>query len=231
MEVWRNDGVPPSVPLMMTEGNLTAGQGGMSLDIMGALWLADFEGAFLTAGGAASYHYHLIPEALRRGCDAGGGTFGFVHVDDEYAIKGYFSQYFATQLITREWVQPVDEMHRLFLVASDVRDGDGVTLVTAYAVLRPDGEWSLLVVNKDRDHAHTVNIRFRGESGPESDRSFFGPLTLSVFGSAQYQWHAAGANGYAEPDGPPLKFTLKADARTAYELPKASIMVIRGKLR
>lgn len=231
MAVWRNDGVPASVPLMMTEGNLTAGQGGMSLDIMGALWLADFEGAFLTAGGAASYHYHLIPEALRRGCDAGGGTFGFLHVDAEYALKGYFSQYFATQLITREWVQPVDQMHRLYRVASDVRNDDGTALVTAYAVLRPDGEWSLLVVNKDRDKAHTVNIRFRGEGGPESDRSFFGPLTVSVFGAEQYQWHAAGAASYAEPDGPPVKSTLQADARTAYELPQASIMVIRGKLR
>lgn len=231
MDVWRNDGVPASVPLMMTEGNLTAGQGGMSLDIMGALWLADFEGAFLTAGGAASYHYHLIPEALRRGCDDGGGTFGFLHVDAEYSLKAYFSQYFATQLITREWVQPVDQMHGLFRVASDVRNADGVTLVTAYAVLRPDGEWSLLVVNRDRGHAHAVNIHFRGASGPRSDRSFFGPLTVSLFGAAQYQWHAAGANSYAEPDGPPVKSILQADARTMYEIPRASIVVIRGKLR
>jgi hypothetical protein len=230
MDVWRNDGVPAGVPLMMTEGNLSAGQGGMSLDIMGALWLADFEGAFLTAGGAASYHYHLIPEPLRGGCDAGGGTFGFVNVDAEYALKGYFSQYFATQLITREWVQPVDQAHRLFRVASDVRNGDGVTLVTAYAVLRPDGEWSLLVVNKDRDQAHTVSIRFRGDSGRESDRSFFGPLAVSVFGAAQYQWHAAGAASYADPDRSPLKSTLQAGARTVYELPRASIMVIRGNL-
>jgi hypothetical protein len=231
LEVWRNDGVPASVPLMMTEGNLSAGQGGMSLDIMGALWLADFEGAFLTAGGAASYHYHLIPEALRSGCDDGGGTFGFLGVDSEYALKSYFSQYFAAQLITREWVQPVDQAHRLFRVASDVRAGDGTVLVTAYAVLRPDGEWSLLIVNKDRDRAHNVRIRFRGEAGPASDRSFLGPVAVSVFGAAQYQWHAAGAASYADPDGPPVQSTITAGALTVYPLPKASITVVRGKVQ
>ena len=54
LEVWRNDGVPADVPLMMTEGNLSGSSGGIFPDIMGALWLADFEGSFLTAGGAAS---------------------------------------------------------------------------------------------------------------------------------------------------------------------------------
>jgi len=230
MNVWRDDGVPPGVPLLMTEGNLTAGLGGMSLDIMGALWLADFEGAFLTAGGAASYHYHLIPEALRRGCDDGGGTFGFLHVDAEYALKGYFSQYFAAQLITREWVQPVDQVHRVYRVSTDVRDSEGSTLVTAYAVLRPDGEWSLLVVNKDHDRSHEVQIKFHDADGLRRDQSFFGSLNVTVFGAAQYQWHAAGADSYAEPDGPPVKSTLQADARKMYEFPRASITVIRGRV-
>jgi len=148
MEVWRNDGVPPNVPLMMTEGNLAAASGGIFPDIMGALWLADFEGSFFTTGGAASYFFHYIPEPMWRGCDAGGGTFSALQVDKDFQIKGHLSQYFAAQLITREWAQPVDQTHKLFRVASDLRNEAGLQPVTAYALLRPDGQWSLLMTSR-----------------------------------------------------------------------------------
>jgi len=65
-----------------------------------------------------------------------------LNVDRDYHLRGYFAQYFATQLITKEWVEPVDEPHRLYKVASDVKDSSGNLLVTAYAVERPDGQWA-----------------------------------------------------------------------------------------
>lgn len=229
MDVWRNDGVPPDVPLIMSEGNLAAGAGGTFLDIMGALWLADFEGAFFTGGGSASYFFHYIPEAMGRGCDGGGGTFSLIQVDRDDRIRGYLSQFFASQLITREWVQPVDAMHRVFRISSDEHDAEGNTLVTAYALLRPDGQWSLLVVNKDHDNPHRVRISFH-DADAKSDRSFSGPVTLFTFGSAQYQWHPDGVNSWADPDGPPAKSSITADAQTLFELPRASMTVIRGKI-
>ncbi len=228
MEVWRSDGLPASVPLLMSEGNMSSRDGGIFLDIMGALWLADFEGAFLTAGGTASYFFHYIPEPMGSGCDGAGGTFSFINTDHEYRMKDRLSQYFASQLITREWVQPVDAIHRVFRVASDVRDAEGNTLVTAYAVLRPDGQWSLLIVNKDHDNAHRVRVAFR-DAGAKTDRLFAGPVAQVTFGAAQYQWHPDGANSWADPDGPPAASSIRADAQTLFELPKASVVVLRGK--
>jgi len=231
MEVWRNDGVPAGVPLMMTEGNMSAASGGMFPDIMGAIWLADFEGTFLTSGGTASYYYHYIPEPMWRGCDAGGGSFSSIHVDRDYKMKEYLSQYFATQLITREWVQPVDEPHRLFRVSSSLPDQNGSTPVTAYAVLRPDRQWSLLVVNRDHDHAHSLAINFRDGTGPGSEHRFAGPVTQVIFGAAQYQWNNHEENSYANPDGPSVKSEIAADAQTKYEIPKASVVVLRGQIK
>jgi hypothetical protein len=230
MDVWRNDGLPANVPLIMSEGNLAAGAGGSFLDIMGALWLADFEGGFLTGGGHSSYFFHYIPEPMGKGCDAGGGTFSLLNVDHDFKIKGYLSQHFASQLITQEWVQPVDQIHQVFRVASDVRDADGNNMITAYAVLRPDGQWSLLVVNRDHDNAHPVRIAFRGAT-PNDERYLFGKVSVITFGAAQYQWHPDGANSFADPDGPPAKSTINADAQTSYDIPKASMVVIRGKVR
>jgi hypothetical protein len=227
MKVWRNDGVPADVPLLMTEGNIAAASGGLYADIMGALWLADFEGAFLTAGGAASFHYHLIPEPMGAGCDGKGGAFSFIQVDSDYRMRGYFSQYFATQLITRDWVQPVDAPHRVFAVSSGVRDSQENTLVTAYAVLRPDGQWSLLVVNKDREHSHRVKVTFKDGSG--AGQHFSGPVVQAAFGADQYRWHPAGENGYAEPDGPVVRTESAGGAEATYSLPKASVVVLKGK--
>src|SRR5882724_4071195 len=59
-------------------------------------------------------------------------------------------------MITQEWVQPGNGEHRTFPGASDIQDAAGHTLVTSYAVLRPDGEWSVMMVKKDQWNAHPV---------------------------------------------------------------------------
>jgi hypothetical protein len=51
-----------------------------------------------------------------------------------------------------------------------------------------------------------------------------------TFGTAEYQWHPNGVNGYADPDGPPAKSKVTGGRETLYQLPKASIVVLRGSL-
>ena len=55
-------------------------------------------------------------------------------------------------------------------------------------------------------------------------------MTLITFGAVQYQWHPDGVNSWANPDGPAVKSSITADGQTLFELPKASMMVIRGKV-
>jgi hypothetical protein len=149
-------------------------------------------------------------------------------VDEHYQIKQPTSQYYAAKLLTEEWAQPVDSKHRLFRASSDVKDQAGHVLITAYPLERPDGEWSLMLINKDRDHPHSVGIAF---SNSHENGSFAGPVTRITFGKAQYQWHPNRKQGYADPDQPPAVSSLNADRNTSYELPAASVTVLRGKLR
>jgi len=58
-----------------------------SSDIFGALWLADYVGAFLTAGGNAVYYFHYLPMGVHRGCNDSMGTFGMFTVDKDYQIQ------------------------------------------------------------------------------------------------------------------------------------------------
>ena len=158
LQVWKDDGLPADLPFFMTEGNMSWQSGRKYVDIMGGLWLADYVGSMLTGGASGTYFFHYLPWGLSAEC--GGGSFGFFNIDKNYKITGYFSQYFAAQVISKEWVQPVDATHRLYRASSDVRDASRNVLVTAYAVERPDGQWSVMIINKDQNNAHSVKTCF-----------------------------------------------------------------------
>jgi hypothetical protein len=229
IDVWRQDGVPAHVPMFITESNIGWQAEEAFLNTWGGLWLADYVGSFLSAGGSAVYFFHYIPLGIHRGCNDSLGTFGLFSTDTNLQIEQPLSQYFASQLINLEWVQPAGGAHRLFPVRSDVQDGAGHTLVTAYAALRPDGQWSLLIVNKDQENPQRVHIVFQ-DAESNRDRSFSGPVDFITFGSEQYQWHPAPEDGKANPDGPPARSSIAASSETVFELPRASVTVIRGKV-
>jgi len=225
LDVWRKDGLPANVPLMNTESNVTYGNAQEMVDIFAALWLCDSVGAFLTAGGAVYYHSPIQPEPLRSGCH-GFGTYGNYVADDTLNVKTFTSQYHASRLINLEWVQHHAGVHKLYPAACDLKDAAGHTLVTSYAVNRPDGTWSLMLINKDQSNPHEVRIEFNRENAP--DKSFDESISLITFGSEQYMWKSAGPNGHPEPNDPPVRKTLAAGTQSVV-LPKASVTVLRGR--
>lgn len=230
IQAYKDDGLPPNTPIFVTEVNLGADVSEAFVDIMGGLWWADYTGALFADGGTGDYFFHYIPGRLSRGCNDSWGTFGMFTMDRDFNITGYTANYFAAQLITKEWVEPVDKPHRVFRATSDAHDAFGNLLVTAYVVERPDGKWSVMLVNKDPGRAHAVEIRFAdSESG--KDRWFSGPVDRITFGADEYQWHANGADGYADPDGPPAKSQVNGGRDAIYGLPKASITVLRGNIQ
>ena len=227
LDVWRQDGLPASVPLMNTESNVTYGNAQEMCDIFAALWLADSVGAFLTAGGAVYYHSPIQPEPLSPGC-RGFGTYGNYVADANLKIKTFTSQYHASRLINLEWVQHRAGVHKLYPAACDLKDAAGHTLITAYGVARPDATWSLMLVNKDQSNPHEVRIAF--DDAGTSSKSFSGPISLITFGSEQYMWKSDGPNSHPDPNDPPVTKTLSADTQSI-TLPKASVTVLRGKVR
>ena len=228
MQVWRDDGLPPGVPMFDTETNAHGGEA--AVDVFGALWLADSFAGFLTADGKGTFYYHDLPfSPAHANCANSWGTYHMFMVDKNYEIQRKTSQFFAAQLMTQEWVEPRDAQHKLFRAASDLKDAEGHVLVTAYAVLRPDGQWSLLVINKDYDNAHPVHIRFEDRDA-KSELSFTGPVTMITLGKSQYVWHPNRKQGYADPDGPAATSTIQGVADTIYTLPPASLTVLRGKI-
>jgi hypothetical protein len=124
-------------------------------------------------------------------------------------------------MINVEWAAHRSGVHRLF--PSTVSSPD----VTSYALLRPDGNWSLMLVNRDENQSHDVRVSF---DGPNSTSTFAGATRFVTFGSEQYVWHNEAEGGHAEPDNPPSGKTIAAQRGTVFTLPKASISVLRGLL-
>jgi len=251
MQVWHEDGVPADMPMFITEGNLSSGASETYQDIFSGVWLADYIGSFLNSGGKGVYFFHYLPLQMEPGCNSSPGTFGMFTIDANYQIQQPLAQFFVAQLINLEWVQPDGGEHQVFSAKSDVEDGASHSLVTAYAVRHPDGSWAVMAVNRDQQNPHPVRIMFEGpaDKGPTGKESgFAGPVAVSTFGSAQYQWHppetrfmahaetsgertiVATTRGIADPDGPIMHNKLNAEKGTLFDLPAASVVVIRGNI-
>jgi len=229
VQVWRDDGLPPDVPMFNTETNDPGADA--AVDVFGALWLAETFPAFLTAGGQASYYHHALPYSTPHpNCSNSWGTYHMFTIGPDFLIKQRTSQFFAAQMLTQEWAKPGDDEHQLFHGSSDIKDAQGHVLVTVYPVHRPDGLWSLMIVNKDYDHAHIVSVVFHDAAGDGKNASFQGPVAMITFGKQQYVWHSAMREGYADPDGPAVQTELPAGTKT-FTLPPASINVLRGTVR
>ncbi len=230
MQAWRDDGLPPSVPIFITEVNIAWQSDGPFVDVFGGLWLADYVGAFFAAGGAGTFYFHYMPLPLGRQCGTAGG-FTMFSADEDFRLRQPLSQYFASRLVSQEWAQPGNGTHVVFPAASDVIDAKGRAVVTAYALHRPDGEWSLLLVNKDADTAHSVRIAFDGAAA-KSARHFEGTVAVTSFGADNYVWHpsANGEDGTADPDGPPAASKQVGGEGAVYVLPRASVTVVRGRI-
>jgi hypothetical protein len=228
LQVWRDDGVPKDVPLMVTENHLAASLTGPMTTIFAALWLADNVGSFFEGGGSAFYHSPIQPQGVQETCLGWSSWSNFVS-DENYNIKGYTSPYFAAHMINLEWVQHRAGLHHMFPSSTDIKDAEGNVLVTSYAVRRPDGNWSLMLVNRDETNPHTVRVVFQDLKN-KGDESFSGPVTFVTFGSEQYVWINDGPNSRPDPDNPPVSTTLSANSGTTFTLPKASVTVLRGKV-
>ena len=100
--------------------------------------------------------------------------------EETLEVKGYTSPYFAAHMINLEWVQHRSGVHSMVPASVNIKDSDGNLLVTSYAVHRPDGNWSLMLVNRDESNPHTVRVVFE-DAKSKTGRIFFGSGHLGDF--------------------------------------------------
>ncbi len=200
------------------------------MEMPGALLNAEIAAQFLTLGGTTAYLYGYEPnETIQEVADC--PTWGNLTLwlsGKDLRARQPLPTYYGARLLTQQWAQPGSGLpHQVYRAASNVRSLLGLPLVTAYAVHRPDGQWAVLLLNKDPNTSHQVTVRFQSTGKPAHVR-FFGPCDLYQYSAAQYIWHPNGPHGYAAPDLPP---SHRVSAERNILLPPFSLTVVRGRVK
>jgi hypothetical protein len=222
----RRRGLSRRLPWIISEYGYSAFASRAAIGIEGALLNADIVGRFLTESGDQAFLYGYTPDqsATEFGCTTGGNM--LFSMDNDGNITNRFATYFNARLLTQNWLGAPDAFHELYEVTLRPRQRRGESLLTAYAVYRPDGLWSLLVINKDSRRAYNINLQLFNES-TRITMPLQAPLDLYQFSEEQYQLSADKSNPYTIRSHPPTHQSLEKP-RTVL-LPSYSLTVIRGR--
>lgn len=222
------NGTLRSIPWIVTEYGYSAFGSRAEVDLEGALLNAEVVGMFLTLGAERLYLYGYEPNELIQEKDCTWGNNMLFLMDANAGIGYRTATYWGARLLTHEWIGDSDRPHHIFPARSDIHNDAGEALVTAFALERPDGKWSVLLLNKDSTHAHTISICFES-SAAGRDRTFAGAADLYQFSSRQYLWHVDGERSHPLRSEPPEHLML-SNAAGKIILPPYSMTVVRGRL-
>ena len=216
------EGVPRDLPKVIAEYGYSAFASRAEVDVEGALFDADLIGHFLSLGGATAYLYGYEPTYLDNDprCNAWGNNALFL-ATSRRDIRHPVAAYYAVRLLTHEWLQSGARAHTLYAATPTTAEGRPDTLLSAYAVKRPDDKWSVLLVNRDVSRARSVRLRLLGES---AGNVIAGLHDEWLFSRAQYRWHTNGAEGTPSPDRPPRHRSRRSET---IEMPPYSLALVR----
>jgi len=194
------------------------------VDVEGALFDADLLGHFLSLGGATAYLYGYEPTYLdsEPRCNAWGNNALFL-ATSRRDIRHPVAAYHAIRLLTHEWLELGARAHSLYAAMPTGAGGAADSLLSAFAVKRPDGKWAVLLVNRDAERARAVRVRFLGDSASGSKLGLHDEWTFS---REQYRWHAGGSEGHPNPDKAPRHRSTRDEVIV---LPPYSLAVVRTR--
>jgi hypothetical protein len=222
-------GLSRQISWIISEYGYSAFAARAEISIEGALLNADIVGKFLTLGGDQAFLFGYTPSEVLREVPCTAGNNMLFSMDEKGNISYRFATYFGARLLTQEWLQPGDQIHEVYPANSDVKDANGNQLITAYAVHRPDGFWSVLLINKDPKRAFKTNVVFR-QAG--AIRGFDGQLDVFQYSSKQYLLGGPSNDPFPlRADEPEYRVIQSANSkRMLVSLPPYSLTVIRGTL-
>ncbi|MGO8816921.1 MAG: discoidin domain-containing protein [Terriglobia bacterium] len=210
VQMWHEDGVPKDVPLIISESGITAGRTMKGyLGVTGhGIWECDAFGTFFAQGGKAFYRPAINDGAGDAWTYGGGPNGGGAYGTPEY------TPFTSGHMINFEWLEHGGGANQIFAATADLLDAAGRNVITSYAVHRPDGNWSFMLINHDLNAAHRIQLVI--DDANHGRRSFAGSIALVQF-----------CNTPSENKNTTVTPSLDG----VCTLPIGSITVIRGKLQ
>ena len=197
------------LPLVIGEYTYSVFPCRQEVDLAGALLNAETAAQFLCGGGDAAFYYGFEPNKL----DGSSGSWGNqLMLLERKGGTVPVATYQALRMLSHDWMEPWGGRHLILPV--QIRK-NGRRLISAFALKRPDGAISLLVINKDSGMPLKLSVKGLGKAS----------VMLTTYSSAQYSWHADGANGHPSLNLPPASTKIPADQPIT--IPPGSLSVLR----
>ena len=203
------------LPLVIGECNYSVFPCRQEVDLGGALLNAETLAQFLCGGGEAVYYYGYEPNRLEQTSDSWGNHLMLLK---KGASAVPVATFHAIRLITQEWLDPKGGLHRPVKVQSNLPRVENTPL-GAFAVRRPDGTCSLLLINKDPARVFRLSLQRTGKTNPAT------PWRLATYSPREYRWHADEVDGYPARNVPPSVSTVSANQPIL--IPPWSVSVLR----
>ena len=195
------------LPMVIGEFNYSVFPCQQEVELAGALLNAETAAQFLCGGGDAAYFYSYEPNKIDQTCGSWGNQIMLLQKGSGALPVASFH---AVRLLTSEWMDPRGGKHNVLPVAIHCESNR----LGAFALKRPDGTVSLLLINKDSKQP--VNLSVKAPSGFTS---------LTCYSADQYTWKANGAEGSPLRNLSPL--TRKIVSGQPVTIPAWSIAVLK----
>jgi len=203
----------PRVPLVIGELNYSVFPCRQEVDLAGGLLNAETMAQFLCEGGDVAYYYGYEPNKLDGSSGSWGNQLMLLERGNCLVPVATFR---TLRMLSREWMDPRGGMHQVFPCHLSAVGTKG-SLTSAFALKRPDGVWSLLLINKDP--IHSIRLRLDGLN------PFSGATIMTTYSVDQYRWLSKGADGHPVRNAPPS--AVRISQNNPIVIPPWSIGVVR----
>lgn len=223
----RAAGLPDSIPRIITEFGYSAHLALAEVTLPSALFDVDLVANFFANGGSKSFYFGYEPGYLAHqpDCEHWGNLVMFL-ADSIGGVRYRMPRYYGMRLLTHAWADSTGGVHDQYAVhVAQTRPTEKDSLLSTFALRRPDRRWSILLVNRDPAHERVVDVRIAATNGA-GGRELRGPIETWQYSSAQYEFHEDGENGHPVRSLPPEHRTI--DKTGTVTLPPYSITVITG---
>nr|WP_250890771.1 discoidin domain-containing protein [Sphingobium nicotianae] len=216
------DGVPTTIPWIISEYGFSAYSGRAMSQMTGGLLMASIVGQWATDRGDPAFMFGYGPgnPVNQHLACAGYGEMTPFMADGQGQAAQPTAIFRTAQLLSQDWIAPGSGRHRAVGVKAEGFPGNEVR---AYAVRRPDGHLALLIVNRSPDMPYDLPVFLR--TGANRIVPLRAAVSIVQYGREQYQWLDQGPASHPARNLPPVR-SRRAAGLAPISLPPESITVV-----